>query len=263
MTPQAIRSILALAGATARDHHPTLWRSPMYSSRLRVVHSACVRRSSRVHVGRGACGSRRFAGPERPGQPGHAVGAGSPTRFAAGLGPEMAPAAADIFVDDDYTALTPGWGVTAFNTVQGGVNGAAPGNTVLVYPGNYVENVNVDRALTLQSYAGTGDFASAVNLCATQASGCWYTDRYAPGVFATTSFGGGSVLQHGVRADSAANRPPAYSSASITTQGRKLDTDLTGPTQAMTIDLWVDSSWLGADRSAGLWATGFDPLPRS
>ena len=201
----------------------------MYSSRLRVFTQlafVAVLVFMLAAVPAALADSQAQSGPVSPDM---LLGQAAQPASAAGLGPEMAPAAADIFVDDDYTSITPGWGVTAFDTVQGGVNGAAPGNTVLVYPGNYVENVNVDRPLTLQSYAGTGDFASAVNLCATQASGCWYTDRYAPGVFATASFGGGSVLQHGVRvADSAANRPSGYSSAFYNTQGRKLDTNLTG-----------------------------------
>lgn len=168
------------------------------------------------------------------------------------------PSVADIFVDDDFNVSTPGWGVTHFATIQNGINAAAPGNTISVYPGNYAENVNVDRALTLQSFAGTGDFSGSVNLSATQAPGYWYTDRYAPGVFATTSFGGGTVLQHGIRAVD--YQPTSF----YNYQGRKLDTDLTGSTQAMTIDLWVDSSWLGADRNAAMWATGFDnvlPIP--
>ena len=145
ITSKTICSILALAGATARDHYSTLWRSPMYSSRLRVFTqlafvAVLVFMLAAVPVA--FADSQAQSGPVSPDM---LLGQAAQPASAAGLGRAMAPAVADIFVDDNYNALTPGWNVTAFNTVQGGVDGAASGNTVLVYPGNYVENVNVDR----------------------------------------------------------------------------------------------------------------------
>ncbi len=48
------------------------------------------------------------------------------------------------------------------------------------------------------------------------------------------------VLRHGIRAtDVQANLFYNY-------QGRKLDTNLTGTAQSMSIDLWLDASWNGA-----------------
>ena len=109
-----------------------------------------------------------------------------------------------------------------------------------------------------------GGFSAPVAIAPTAAPGVWYTDRYAPAVFESYNFSGEMVLRHGVRvADSAANRPPAYSDVFYSTQGRKLDTNLAGSQQSMSIDLWLDSTMAGPDgRNAGLWATGVDaPTP--
>jgi len=42
-----------------------------------------------------------------------------------------------LYVDDDYTSSTSGWGVTHFAHPQDAVNAANPGDTILVYPGTY------------------------------------------------------------------------------------------------------------------------------
>ena len=133
------------------------------------------------------------------------------------------------------------------------------GGTIKVLPGAYTENVNVNKALKLRGSAG-GGFSTAVATAPTAAPGVWYVDRYAPAVFESYNFMGEKVLRHGVRvADSAANRPPGYSSTFYNTQGRKLDTNLTGSQQSMSIDLWLDPTMAGPDaRVAGLWATGED-----
>ncbi len=121
----------------------------------------------------------------------------TPAAAMSGAASESSLATADIFVDRNYTSATPGWNVTAFDTIQGGVNAAAEGKTVLVYPGSYAENVTVGKGLTLKSFAGNGNFSTAVNL-GPAAPGVWYTDRYAPAVFEATTFNGQSVLKHGV-----------------------------------------------------------------
>ena len=67
-------------------------------------------------------------------------------------------------------------------------------------------------------------------------------------MFESYNFGGEMVLRHGVRvADSATNRPPAYSGTFYNTQGRNLDTNLAGSQQSMSIDLWLDSAMAGPD----------------
>ncbi|MGP1310705.1 MAG: VPLPA-CTERM sorting domain-containing protein [Phycisphaerales bacterium] len=101
------------------------------------------------------------------------------------------------------------------------------------------------------------DTAGDVMLSPTQAPGMWYTDRYAPGVFAGGATGGGrtGVLHHGVRAaDAAANRPNGQQGSFYDYQGRKYDVGLTGGVQTIAIDLFVDSaSDVGVN--AGIWGT--------
>ena len=48
-------------------------------------------------------------------------------------------AAQTLYVDDDYTPATPGWGVDHFATIQDGIAAAAGGDTVEVAQGTYVE----------------------------------------------------------------------------------------------------------------------------
>jgi hypothetical protein len=101
------------------------------------------------------------------------------------------------------------------------------------------------------------DFSGPVPLAASQTAGAWYTDRYAPGEFDSFTFNGEQVLRHGIRAaDSAANRPSGFSSSFYDFQGRKYDLGMTGQSVSLGIDLWVDQSWEGAARNAGMWATG-------
>lgn len=110
------------------------------------------------------------------------------------------------------------------------------------------------------SVTNTFDNAGDVVLSPTQSAGTWYTDRYAPGVFAAGQTGGGrnGVLQHGVRtADAEGNRPGGLNGAFYNTQGRKYDIGLSGAVQRIGIDMYVDSP-SSANVSAGLWATGFN-----
>ncbi len=156
-----------------------------------------------------------------------------------------------LHVDDD------GAQVGATGRVQEGVD-AVSGSTVLVQPGSYSEDVTLAEPILLQGVTG-GSFSSDLLLSESQAAGYWYPDRYPPGVFETATFMGEEVLKHGVRvADSAANRPSGFSSEFYDTQGRKLDTDLSGAKQGMSIDLWLDASWSGETRYPGIWSTGFD-----
>ena len=55
----------------------------------------------------------------------------------------------NIFVDDDFTPSTPGWGYDHFNTIQDGINAVLQGGTVYVYTGSYYENVIVDKTINL------------------------------------------------------------------------------------------------------------------
>lgn len=54
-----------------------------------------------------------------------------------------------VWVDDDYTAATPGWGVDRFDVIQDGIAAVTDGGTVNVAAGTYVENVTVGKSLSL------------------------------------------------------------------------------------------------------------------
>ena len=94
--------------------------------------------------------------------------------------------------------------------------------------------------------AGTETFDNPVTLSATAAPGAWYTDRFAPAGFAT-SYGNlvESIAGHDLQADGFYN-----------TQGRAFDL---GPTQSMSIDLFVDGNFRGSNqRDAGFWGVADD-----
>jgi hypothetical protein len=63
------------------------------------------------------------------------------------------------FPETAPNATTLIYGVNAFSTIQAGVNADDAGGTVYVLPGTYVENVNVDKSVTL---VGAGQGASFV-----------------------------------------------------------------------------------------------------
>jgi hypothetical protein len=117
--------------------------------------------------------------------------------------------------------------------------------------------IAVATAATAGTVTNNFDNAGDVTLSPTQAAGTWYTDRYAPGVFASGQSGGSrtGVLQHGVRAaDAAANRPNGQQGTFYDYQGRKYDVGLTGAVQRIAIDLYVDSA-SGVGVNAGIWGT--------
>ena len=106
------------------------------------------------------------------------------------------------------------------------------------------------NAALVQSF----DFSGPITTGPVQASGVWYTDRYAPAGFSTS---GGQLVQTISSNDSASQRPAAYSSSFYNTQGRKYDLDpgVTG----VSVDLFVASSWAtSGQRMAGLWGTAVD-----
>ena len=144
-----------------------------------------------------------------------------------------------------------------FNTVQAAIDAAAAGDVIEIREGTYVENVNVNKGVTLR---GDGSrFTNPLQTGESPAEGVWYPDRYRPAVFEIATFGGETVIKHGVRStDSETSRPSPYNSSFYNTQGRKYDVNLAGPTQTVTIDMFVGADWASDQRNPGLWATGFD-----
>ncbi|HUS99471.1 MAG TPA: NosD domain-containing protein [Candidatus Thermoplasmatota archaeon] len=54
-----------------------------------------------------------------------------------------------VYVDDDYTNMTPGWGYNHFNTIQDGIYAVDTNGTVLVSNGTYPENILINKSLSL------------------------------------------------------------------------------------------------------------------
>jgi len=70
--------------------------------------------------------------------------------------------AGEVWVDDDWTGLPPGYevepgkfiGYNAFAKIQDGINAVAPEGIVHVYPGTYVEQLVINKSLSLQGAVG-------------------------------------------------------------------------------------------------------------
>ncbi len=65
-----------------------------------------------------------------------------------------------LYVDDDYTESTSGWGVDHFATIQDAVDAANAGDTISVAAGTYTKNVEVDK----QQLTLTGDLSQPSNV---------------------------------------------------------------------------------------------------
>jgi len=59
------------------------------------------------------------------------------------------PKPSQVYVDDDYTSSTPGWGFDHFATIQEGIDAVAAAGTVKVYEGTYTEQLIISKDLTL------------------------------------------------------------------------------------------------------------------
>ncbi len=87
--------------------------------------------------------------------PGPSTAAASSNRLSDGI--QQAP---EVWVDDDFTEETEGWGKTHFQTIQEGVNAVSSGGTVYVAEGTYTEQVVIPKDLILQG-AGPGSVIKA------------------------------------------------------------------------------------------------------
>jgi len=75
----------------------------------------------------------------------------------------------EVWVDDDFTTATTGWGYDHFDNIQRGIDTVYAGGTVNVAAGTYTENIVIDNRLTLDG-AGSGD-NPAVDTIITSAAG--------------------------------------------------------------------------------------------
>lgn len=56
----------------------------------------------------------------------------------------------EVWVDSTYNSETPGWNSTHFSTIQTAVNGIADGGQINVRSGTYLENISIEKSLTIQ-----------------------------------------------------------------------------------------------------------------
>ena len=72
------------------------------------------------------------------------------TIFAVAVPVNVFAQPTEVWVDDDFDASTPGWGVDHFDKIQDGVNAIETGGSVFVYDGTYYEEVTIPKTLTLE-----------------------------------------------------------------------------------------------------------------
>ncbi|GAF96292.1 unnamed protein product, partial [marine sediment metagenome] len=83
--------------------------------------------------------------------------AGGQHAFVAKVGPA-------IYVDDDYTLATPGWQVDHFDVVQDAIDASANGDTIIVYPGTYAENINFNGKAILLTGSDPGNWDTVASI---------------------------------------------------------------------------------------------------
>ncbi|MBL9119535.1 MAG: hypothetical protein JNL80_06460 [Phycisphaerae bacterium] len=176
------------------------------------------------------------------------------TVASGGCGDHVVEFDTDEPFDSEVSNVGVPYATTLLDSPTFGTDSTPP--TILVQP---TLTVNAEPALcSADIFPQKFPFNLDPTLSATQVPGTFYTDRYAPYLFETEYFDGDFRLHHQVNAaDSAANRPPAYSSAFYNTQGRKFDVN-SGVGSSVSMDLYIGSDWATDDRRADLWLTTFD-----
>jgi len=108
-----------------------------------------------------------------------------------------------VFVDDDFTNATPGWGYNHFDKIQDGVNGVATNGTVFVYNGTYPENIVINKTLTLlgedihSTIIGGAMNGSGVNITADNVTVSGFTiQNYAQGYGIVLSSNNNSIIDN-------------------------------------------------------------------
>jgi hypothetical protein len=73
--------------------------------------------------------------------------------FIPGVGADIKPSYQppdEVYVDDDFNASTPGWGLTHFDKIQDGILAVNVNGTVYVNSGYYYENIGIPKSLNLK-----------------------------------------------------------------------------------------------------------------
>jgi len=61
-----------------------------------------------------------------------------------------------VFVDDDFTSSTPGWGYDHFDSVQDGIDAVLDNGIVQVADGSYTEQVRINKSVTVSGESRSG-----------------------------------------------------------------------------------------------------------
>jgi len=81
------------------------------------------------------------------------------TCFASSIVGGNQTLSSDVWIDDDYDENTLGWNVTHFDNIQDGINAVDVYGRVLVNEGTYIENIVIDKKITLK---GLGDINETI-----------------------------------------------------------------------------------------------------
>lgn len=154
---------------------------------------------------------------------------------------------AEVWVDDNYTSggTNDGhlWGVTAFNTIQAGVDAVAAGGTIHVNPGTYVEDVQLNKSLHLvgdPGDAGPGPGPNAPTIQGCPASSPTYPYCNGISFSDTLAFSNVSVAGFIIR-----DHPRSIGAGDDGGFGIRIKNGGTGPMTNITINdnRFIDNRW--------------------
>jgi len=66
----------------------------------------------------------------------------------------------DIWVDDDYTEISPGWGITHFNLIQNAINKSSQYDYIKILDGYYNELIEIEKIIDI---IGNGTFSTILD----------------------------------------------------------------------------------------------------
>jgi hypothetical protein len=117
--------------------------------------------------------------------------------------PVLAQAPGEVWVDDDFSAGTPGWNVTRFAAIQEGVDAVVSGGTVNVAAGTYGEQVVIDKMLTLRGVGATTVVRPAADNLTQAFTGLFWSGgtKNIAGIIVAAAPGGSSVTIENLKVD--------------------------------------------------------------